>query len=131
MTRPKIERMCPFFIVSDVGQTLAFYCDKLGFETSFQEPDEEPFLGIVGRDGAMLFVKAGEAEPLPNPWRDPAMRWDAYLLVPDPDALADEFSDRGVVFSVPLKIRTMGCVASRSPIPTGYVLFFGRPRGKS
>jgi catechol 2,3-dioxygenase-like lactoylglutathione lyase family enzyme len=56
MTRPKIERMCPFFIVSDVGQTLAFYCDKLGFETWVQEPDEKPFFGIVGRDGAMLFA---------------------------------------------------------------------------
>ncbi len=130
MTRPKIERMCPFFIVSDVGQTLAFYCDKLGFETWFQEPDEEPFFGIVGRDGAMLFVKAGEAEPMPNPRRDPAMRWDAYLLVSDPDALADEFSDRGVVFSVPLKDTHDGLRGFEVTDPDGYVLFFGRPRGK-
>ena len=130
MRRPKIERMCPFFIVSDVGQTLAFYCDKLGFETWFQEPDEEPFFGIVGRDGAMLFVKAGEAEPMPNPRRDPAMRWDAYLLVPDPDALADEFSDRGVVFSVPLKDTHDGLRGFEVTDPDGYVLFFGRPRGK-
>jgi hypothetical protein len=118
MTRPKIERMCPFFIVSDVGQTLAFYCDKLGLETWFQEPDEEPFFGIVGRDGAMLFVKAGEAEPMPNPRRDPAMRWDAYLLVPEPDALADEFSDRASYSASRSRTHTMGCVASRSPIPT-------------
>ena len=131
MTRPKIERMCPFFIVSDVGQTLAFYCDKLGFETWFQEPDEEPFFGIVGRDGAMLFVTAGEAEPMPNPRRDPAMRWDAYLHVPDPDALADEFSDRGVVFSVPLKDTHDGLRGFEVTDPDGYVLFFGRPRGKS
>jgi catechol 2,3-dioxygenase-like lactoylglutathione lyase family enzyme len=86
------------------GRTsVAFYRDKLGFETWHLSPDREPFFAIVGRDGAMLFLKAGEAAPLPNPKRDPAMRWDAYLAVPDPDALAAEFADRGAMFSVPLE----------------------------
>src|SRR5438309_2475804 len=30
-------------------------------------------------------------------------RWDAYLYVPDPDALAAEFASRNVKFSEPLK----------------------------
>jgi catechol 2,3-dioxygenase-like lactoylglutathione lyase family enzyme len=67
MTRPIIEKMCPFFIVSGVDQSIAFYRDRLGFETWFREPDQEPFFAILGRDGAMLFVKAGEAKPQPNP----------------------------------------------------------------
>ncbi len=79
-----LEKMCPFFIVSVVDQTIAFYRDKLGFESWHQQPEREPFFGIVGRDGAMLFIKSGEAEPLPNSKRDPAMRWDAYILVHDP-----------------------------------------------
>ena len=33
MTRPLLERMCPFFIVSDATQSITFYRDKLGFET--------------------------------------------------------------------------------------------------
>jgi catechol 2,3-dioxygenase-like lactoylglutathione lyase family enzyme len=40
----------PFFIVSNVDQTIAFYRDKLGFETRFLEPDREPFFAIIGRD---------------------------------------------------------------------------------
>jgi catechol 2,3-dioxygenase-like lactoylglutathione lyase family enzyme len=120
--------MCPFFIVSDVGQTIAFYRDKLGFETWHQEPDQEPFFAILGRDGAQLFVKAGEAAPLPNPKRDPAMRWDAYLLAPDPDALAAELIDRGAAFSVPLKDTHDGLRGFEITDPDGYVLFFGRPR---
>lgn len=102
MTRPVLERMCPFFIVSDVARSIAFYRDMLGFQTWHQEPDDEPFFAVIGRDGAQLFLKAGDAAPMPNPTRDPAMRWDAYVLAYDPDAIATEFADRGVTFSVPL-----------------------------
>jgi catechol 2,3-dioxygenase-like lactoylglutathione lyase family enzyme len=120
--------MCPFFIVSRVDRSIAFYRDRLGFETCFQEPDQEPFLAILGRDGAMLFIKAGEAAPQPNATRDPAMRWDAYLLVPDPDALAAEFTDRGAGFSKPLQDTHDGLRGFEITDPDGYVLFFGRPR---
>src|SRR5258708_36872766 len=102
MTRPEIEAMCPFFIVSDVDQTIAFYCDRLGFETRYQEPDQEPFFAIVGRDGAQLFVKAGEAAPQPNPTRDLAIKWEPYLYVPGPGALPAEFAGPGVPFRRPL-----------------------------
>ncbi len=128
MSSPTLERMCPFFIVSGVDQTVAFYRDKLGFKTWHQEPEREPFFAIVGRDGAMLFIKAGEAEPLPNSKRDSAMRWDAYVSVEDPDALAAEFVDRGVAFRVPIEDTHDGLRGFEITDPDGYVLFFGRPR---
>jgi catechol 2,3-dioxygenase-like lactoylglutathione lyase family enzyme len=120
--------MCPFFIVSNAGQSIAFYRGKLGFETWYQEPDQDLFFAIVGRDGAQLFLKAGYAPPLPNPQRDPAMRWDAYVLPSDPDALAAELADRGVAFSVPLKDTHDGLRGFELIDPDGYVLFFGRPQ---
>jgi catechol 2,3-dioxygenase-like lactoylglutathione lyase family enzyme len=128
MARAMIERMCPFFIVSSVDRSVAFYRDMLGFEAWHEEPAGEPFFAIVGRDGAMLFIKAGEAEPLPNPRRDPAMRWDAYLSVPDPDALAAEFLERGTAFSSPLQDTHDRLRGFEINDPDGYVLFFGRPR---
>jgi catechol 2,3-dioxygenase-like lactoylglutathione lyase family enzyme len=123
-----LERMCPFFIVSSVDQTIAFYRDKLGFETWHQQPEREPFFAIVGRDAAMLFVKSGEAKPVPNWKRDPEMKWDAYVGVKDPDALAAEFVDRGVAFSAPLEDTQDGLRGFEITDPDGYVLFFGRPR---
>ncbi len=85
MTRPTTQAISPFFIVSNVDQTIAFYRDKLGFETKFQQPDRNPFLAIVGRDGAQIFVKSDkDTSPLPNPKRNPSMRWDAYVYAPDP-----------------------------------------------
>jgi catechol 2,3-dioxygenase-like lactoylglutathione lyase family enzyme len=104
MTRATTQAISPFFIVSNVDQTIAFYCGKLGFETKFQQPDRNPFFAIVGRDGAQIFVKSDkDTSPLPNPKRNPSMRWDAYVYAPDPDALAVEFADHGAAFSVPLK----------------------------
>lgn len=128
MTGPTLEKMCPFFIVRNVDQTIAFYRDKLGFESLHQEPEREPFFAMVSRDGAMLFIKSGEADPLPNPKRDPAIRWDAYVSVNDPDSLAAEFVDRGVAFSVPLTETHDGLRGFEITDPNGYALFFGRPR---
>lgn len=128
MTPARIESMCPFFIVSRIERIAEFYRDKLGFDIQFREPEQDPFFAIVGRDGAMLFLKAGEAAPLPNPKRDPAMRWDAYCCTPDPDALAAEFAERGAPFSNPLKDTTDGLRGFEITDPDGYVVFFGRPR---
>ena len=43
MTRPTTEAISPFFIVSNVDETIGFYRDKLGFETRFQQPERNPF----------------------------------------------------------------------------------------
>ncbi len=42
MERAATQHISPFFIVSNVDQTIAFYRDKLGFETRFQEPNRNP-----------------------------------------------------------------------------------------
>src|SRR5580693_2493 len=114
MTRPTTQAVSPFFIVSNIDQTIAFYRDKLGFETKFQQPDRNSFFAIVGRDGAQIFVKSDkDTSPLPNPKRNPSMRWDAYVYAPDPDALSVEFADHGAAFSGPLKDTHDGLRVSR------------------
>jgi catechol 2,3-dioxygenase-like lactoylglutathione lyase family enzyme len=128
-TRPKIGAISPCFIVSNVDQTIAFYCDKLGFETRLREPDPDPFFAILGRDGAQIFVKSDkDVLPLPNSKRHRFMRWDAFVYVADPDALAAEFADHGAAFSEPLKDTHDGLRGFEIRDPDGYVLFFGRPR---
>src|SRR5437899_2093587 len=81
--------------------------------------------------GEALLVNVVEASPAPNLTRDPSAKWDAYVSVPDPDALAAEFTSRGVVFSVPLKDTTDGLRGFELKDADGYVLFFGRPRDNS
>jgi catechol 2,3-dioxygenase-like lactoylglutathione lyase family enzyme len=129
MAPPTTQAISPFFIVSNVEQTITFYRDTLGFETRFQQPDRNPFFAILGRDGAQLFVKSDkEALPLPNHKRHLSMRWDAYVYAPDPDALAAEFTEHGAAFSTPLKDTHDGLRGFEIRDPDDYVLFFGRPR---
>ena len=132
MTRTDIACIAPFFIVRSVPAALAFYRDRLGFEVTFEGPaPNDIFFGIVERGAAMIMFKAVGVEPVPNYTRDIKQgiaRWDAYLNVPDPDALAAEFSSRGVEFFVPLKDTDDGLRGFEVEDADGYVLFFGRPR---
>jgi catechol 2,3-dioxygenase-like lactoylglutathione lyase family enzyme len=130
MTRARIESISPFFIVRNVGRTIMFYRDKLGFETMYQQPENDPFFAIVRRDGVMVFAKNGNESllPQPNPSRDPSMKWDAYVYVPDPDVLAAEFMDNKLSFHKPLMETSERLWGFEVSDPDGYVLFFGRPR---
>jgi catechol 2,3-dioxygenase-like lactoylglutathione lyase family enzyme len=129
MTRPITEAISPFFIVSDVEQTIAFYRDKLGFETRLREPNENAFFAIIGRDGAQIFVKSDKGvSPLPNATRHPYMKWDAFVHAPDPDALAADFATRGASFNSMLRDTNDGLRGFEICDPDGYVLFFGRPK---
>jgi catechol 2,3-dioxygenase-like lactoylglutathione lyase family enzyme len=129
MTRPITSAISPSFIVSDVEQTIAFYRDKLGFETRFRQPDRKPFFAIIGRDGAQIFIKSErDVAPVPNSKRHRHLRLDAFVYAPDPDALAAEFADHGTAFSVPLEDTSDGLRGFEIRDPDGYVLFFGRPR---
>jgi len=129
MTRPTLSAISPSFIVSNVDQTIAFYRDKLGFETRFQEPAQDPFFAVIGRDGAQILVKAHKGiSPIPNHQRHPWIRWDAFVYVADPDALAAEFAEHGAAFSAPLQDTHDGLRGFEIRDPNDYVLFFGRPK---
>ena len=132
VTKPEISGIAPLFVVRNVPVALAFYHDRLGFDITFQGPDpDDIFFGIVRRGAAMLMFKAVGVVPVPNYTRDVKKgiaRWDAYLYVPDPDALAAEFLSRSVEFSEPLKDTEDGLRGFELKDADGYVLFFGRPR---
>jgi catechol 2,3-dioxygenase-like lactoylglutathione lyase family enzyme len=129
MTRPEVGGVSPLFIVRDVTAALAFYRDQLGFEITFQGPaPDDIFFGIVQRGRAMIMFKDVGVDPLPNYKREPGARWDAYVYVPDPDALAAEFASRNVEFSEPLKDNHDDLRGFELKDRDGYVLFFGRPK---
>ena len=115
--------------MSNVEKTIAFYGERLGFETRFLAPARDPFFAIIGRDGAQIFIKAERGvTPVPNHTRHPHLRLDAFVYAPDPDALAAEFAEHGAAFSKPLEDTHDGLRGFEISDPDGYVLFFGRPR---
>ena len=133
MTKTEITGIAPFFIVKNVPAALAFYRDRLGFDITFQGPSEDDiFFGIVQRGAAMIIMKDIGVGPVPNYTRDVKKgiaRWDAYIHVPDPDALAAEFSSRQVQFFKTIQDGENGDDGLRGfevQDLDGYVLFFGR-----
>ena len=132
MTQAEISGISPFFIVSHVPSSLAFYRDRLGFEITFQGPEpNDIFFGIVRRGGAQILMKDIGVAPVPNYTRDikkGITRWDAFVIVPDPDALAAEFASRNVEFFEPLKDTNDGLRGFEITDADGYLLFFGRTR---
>jgi catechol 2,3-dioxygenase-like lactoylglutathione lyase family enzyme len=132
LTKPEIAGIAPFFIVKNVPAALAFYRDRLGFDITFQGPsDDDIFFGIVQRGSAMIMLKDVGVDPVPNYTRDIEQgiaRWDAYLYVPDPDALAAEFASRHVEFFRSLQDDDDGLRGFEVEDADGYMLYFGRPR---
>jgi catechol 2,3-dioxygenase-like lactoylglutathione lyase family enzyme len=127
-SQAQLSYIAPFFIVGNVLRSAAFYRDRLGFELTFLGPDR-PFFAMLMRDGVGLMLKAitPEVQPTPNPSRHHWARWDAYVNTPDPDALAEEFTSRGVSFREPLGINPDQLRGFEVMDPDGYVLYFGRP----
>ena len=130
-TKTEISGIAPFFIVKNVPTALKFYRDYLGFDIMFQGPSEDDiFFGIVQRGAAMIMLKDIGVDPIPNYTRDIKQgiaRWDAYLYVPDPDALAKEFALRNVEFFLPLHDNDDDLRGFEVKDADGYLLYFGRP----
>jgi catechol 2,3-dioxygenase-like lactoylglutathione lyase family enzyme len=131
MAKAEIMGVAPFFIVRNVPAALRFYHDLLGFDITYQGPDDDDiFFGIVQRGGAMIIMKEIDVDPVPNYTRDikkGVARWDAYFVVPDPDALAAEFQSRNVEFFQPLMDTEDGLRGFEIKDADGYLFFFGSP----
>ncbi len=131
MNKAEITGMGAFFIVKNVPAALHFYRDSFGFDITFQGPSEDDiFFGIVQRGAAMIMMKDVGVDPIPNYTRDSKQgiaRWDAYIHVPDPDALAEEFAARNVAFLQPLSNNDDNLRGFEVMDADGYILYFGRP----
>jgi len=134
MTKPELTNIMPLFISRNVPTAIAFYRDRLGFDVMFQGPEpDDIFFGIVTRGGAGIMLKEVGLEPIPNYTRDVKKGfapWDAYVHVPDPDALAAEFASRNIEFWKPLHDNSDDLRGFEVQDADGYVLYFGRTNPK-
>jgi len=119
----------PFFIVSNLEDSVSFYVNKLGFEVWYTGPEEGPYWAMVGRGpvSIMLKVIAQDVKPIPNPSRHEWAAWDAYISIEDPDILFEEFKSKGTTFRKPIHDNSDGLRGFEVADADGYVLFFGRP----
>ena len=117
-----------FFIVKDLQVSISHYIERFGFQLDFQGPDDDPYYGRVKRDGIGIMLKAilPDVLPQPNHTRHEWARWDAYIYTLDPDALFDEFRQRGASFVKELSFIDKGLWGFEVTDADGYVLAFFR-----
>jgi catechol 2,3-dioxygenase-like lactoylglutathione lyase family enzyme len=121
--------IAPFFIVSDIKNSVDFYVSKLGFEVLYIGPESDPYWAMVGRGPVSIMLKAitEDIKPVPNHTRHEWARWDAYISTEKPDTLFEEFSSGGVTFRQPIRNDNDRLRGFEVTDTDGYVLFFGQP----
>lgn len=120
----------PFFIVSNIKDSVAFYVNKLGFKVLYTGPEGDPYWAMVGRGPVSIMLKAiaDNINPIPNHTRHEWAAWDAYISTEEPDTLFKEFSSKGIIFRRPIRDDSDGLRGFEVTDADGYVLFFGRPK---
>lgn len=95
--------VAPVLLVRDVRASVAYWREKVGFETDriYGEP---PGFAMPTRDGVTLMLLQAPSDrelPLPN-WRVADKSNDAYVWVDDAAALYDELLRRGAAIDYTL-----------------------------
>jgi catechol 2,3-dioxygenase-like lactoylglutathione lyase family enzyme len=115
-------------LVEDVGRSVSYYRDALGFETRAWEVNPEHY-GYAERDGCHLhFARFQDARPQPNHEAAPPDLFDAYFWVDDVEALHEELLGRSADLLHGPVDQVYGLRELRVRDPDGYILAFGQGR---
>lgn len=120
-----ILRAAPYFPVTDVAASGAWYQDVLGFQCEYSAGDPPEFAMYSRNGSALMLRRVGEqARIVPN--EQQGGTWDVFFWVNDVDALFAELTDRGadIVYQPVVQPYHMKEFAVRDP--SGYVLGFGQ-----
>jgi len=129
--KPALRSAAPTFAVADVGATLRWYEERLGFEPH-PFPDREPyFFAVLARDGVEIMLMRVEGFVRPETEkRRPAGFWDAYLRVRAVGDLFEALREKVPIRS-PLKQRPYGDTEFEVTDPNGYILVFSEATSKT
>lgn len=85
-----IKKIAPMLMALDLDRTVAFYCDRLGFEVEFvyREPGVDPYASLA-RDGCSIKFRKGSLPP------DPSSYGGISIEVGDVDEMYKELQERG------------------------------------
>lgn len=92
----------PVLFASDLAKSIAYWNDKVGFE-SRNIVGDPPQFAILGRDDCFLMLKQAPAgyDIVPY-WKISENLWNAYFWVDDARAMFAEFKQRGATIDYEL-----------------------------
>jgi uncharacterized glyoxalase superfamily protein PhnB len=117
----RVTSLAPQFLVDDLPAAVAYYRDRLGFETDFVY---EAFYASVSRDGFSIHLKCTPKTVADRTHRKQNEHLDAYIGVRGIEALFHELKSRGAQMIRPLEQRPWGCKDFYVEDCDGYLLCF-------
>lgn len=125
MTAPRtadVRELWPLLLVHDLGRSLAFYRDQLGFELADAAKAGERIVWCrLQRGGAALMLQQAEAEDGPPEGRGRGV--SIYFICDDAEELYREFTTYGLELAAPT-IAYYGMKQLFVPEPDGYSICF-------
>lgn len=118
-----IRQIAPQFLVDDLGRSLAFYVEQLGFTQAIAWQDS---YASVERDGQSIHLKRASKIAADRTNRHDNEHLDAYIEVTNAESLCREFEARGVALMKALTDRPWGTRDFYVQDPDGYVLGFSQ-----
>jgi predicted enzyme related to lactoylglutathione lyase len=121
-----LTSISPVLLVSDLERSVAYYRDRLGFDTELY--GDPPNFASVGRDNAtILLALTDEPERIVPHWHVVENMWNVYIRVDDVDRLYAEIQERGApidytIYDAPHGFREFGVQD-----PDGHDIAFGQP----
>lgn len=121
----KIHSINPVFSVADVGATIRWYEQELGFAGDPFPPHEPYAFGILRRDGIEIMLRcvAGYQKPDLYELRNGAGVWDAYLRISGLQELYAQVKDH-LELKKPLCRQPYGLSEFEVKDLNGYILVF-------
>lgn len=126
----QVRSAFPILIVHDVGRSLGFYRDLLGFDLAYHWPEAEPFaFATVARGGSEIGFGAGgdPAAGDPPAATGPKPPVSLSLAVDDVDAAVAWLAERGVPVLAPPSDQLWGERMAWVADPDGYRVMLYAP----
>lgn len=123
-TVAKLESSAACFPVADVGATIRWYEEQLGFK-SFPFPQNPPYVfGILQRDDIEIFLQLVNDYQKPDLYRSRGGGvWDVYIRMRGVKELHNEVKDKLEII-MPLRKQPYGDWEFEVKDPNGYILVF-------
>jgi len=123
-TVAKLESSAACFPVADVGATIRWYEEQLGFK-SFPFPQNPPYVfGILQRDGIEIFLQLVDNYQKPDLSKSRGGGvWDVYIRMRGVKDLYNDVKDK-LEIVMPLRKQPYGDWEFEVKDPNGYVLVF-------
>lgn len=120
ITKSRIRKMSPQFLVTDLDRSLEFYTEKLGFDLDFRY--EDFYAGII-KEGYSIHLKLGNPSIDERQNRRDNEDLDIVFSVHGIEDLYEEYSGQSVEFVQPLRDMAYGKEFYITD-PDGYLLGF-------